>query len=130
MSGTSQRRRVLVVDDERNQRATLSDILSDEGFDVVTAESGERAVKLCEEGGFDAVLLDVRLPGIDGVEAARRIRRTHQPLVILMSAYRVEHLEAEALSEGARAFLRKPIDPARLLALLRTGPVPEGTETA
>lgn len=119
MSDTVHRRRVLVVDDERNQRATLSDILSGEGFDVVTADTGERAVSLCVEGGFDAVLLDVRLPGIDGVETARRIRRTHDPVVILMSAYRVERLEAEALAEGARAFLRKPIDPARLIDLLR-----------
>jgi two-component system, NtrC family, response regulator HydG len=116
------RRRILVVDDERNQRLTLSHILTEEGFDVVTAESGERAVRLCGEGRFDVVLLDVRLPGIDGVETARRIRRTQDPLVILMSAYRVEQLELEALADGARAFLRKPIDPATLLDLLRQVP--------
>jgi len=116
------RRRVLVVDDERNQRLTLSHILTEEGFDVVTAESGERAVRLCGEGRFDVVLLDVRLPGIDGVETARRIRRTQDPLVILMSAYRVEQLELEALADGARAFLRKPIDPATLLDLVRQVP--------
>ena len=115
-------RRVLVVDDERNQRLTLSHILTEEGFDVSTAESGERAVRLCGERSFDVVLVDVRLPGIDGVETARRIRRLQDPLVILMSAYRVEHLELEALAEGARAFLRKPIDPARLLDLLRAVP--------
>ncbi len=115
----ARRTRVLVVDDERNQRATLADILADEGFDVVTAETGEKAVRLFQEEGFDAVLMDVRLPGIDGIEAARRIRQSHDPLVILMSAYRVETLEAEALQGGARAFLRKPIDPARLVELLR-----------
>jgi CheY-like chemotaxis protein len=119
MSQGVNRRRVLVVDDERNQRVTLSHILTEEGFEVVTADSGERAVRLCGEKEFDAVLLDVRLPGIDGVETARRIRRTHAPLVILMSAYRVEQLELQALAEGARAFLRKPIDPAKLLDLLR-----------
>ncbi len=110
------------MDDERNQRLTLSHILTEEGFDVVTAESGERAVRLCGEGRFDVALVDVRLPGIDGVETARRIRRTQNPLVILMSAYRVEQLELEALAEGARAFLRKPIDPATLLELLRQVP--------
>jgi DNA-binding response OmpR family regulator len=113
---------VLVVDDERNQRATLAGILADEGFDVVTAESGEKAVRLFGEEAFDAVLLDVRLPGIDGIEAARRIRRIHDPVIILMSAYRVESLETEALLHGARAFLRKPIDPGRLVELLRAAP--------
>jgi CheY-like chemotaxis protein len=109
----------LVVDDEQNMRTTLADILIGEGFDVSTAESGEKALKLCGRHDFDVVLMDVRMPGIDGLEAFRRIRKKKSGArVIMMSAYAVDHLERAALAEGAIAFLRKPLDPARMLQLL------------
>jgi CheY-like chemotaxis protein len=113
--------RILVVDDEQNMRTTLADILADEGFDVTTADSGERAVKLFRRRPFDAVLMDVRMPGIDGIEACRRIRliRPDAP-VIMMSAYSVEQLVEESPREGSVAFLRKPLDAERLLELLGT----------
>ena len=113
------RGRILVVDDEQNMRTTLADILADEGFDVSTAESGERAVKLCRREAFDTVLMDVRMPGIDGIEACRRIRELRpETRVILMSAYSVEQLVEDSLREGIVAFLRKPLDAERLLELL------------
>jgi CheY-like chemotaxis protein len=112
--------RVLVVDDERNMRTTLSDILAEEGFEVSTAESGERAVKICRHQPFDAVLMDVRMPGIDGIEASRRIRRIQGNIrVIIMSAYSVDHLMEETPGEGMIAFLRKPLDAEYLISLLR-----------
>ncbi len=115
------KRRILVVDDERNMRTTLADILTDEGFEVFTAESGEKAVKICKQRLFDTVLMDVRMPGIDGIEAFRRVRRIQGDVrVILMSAYNVEHLAEETLREGVVAFLRKPLDAERLLTLLGT----------
>ena len=67
--------RILIVDDERNMRTTLADILAEEGYEVSTAESGEKAIKICRQTSFDTVLMDVRMPGIDGVEAFRRIRK-------------------------------------------------------
>jgi len=113
--------RVLVVDDERNMRTTLRDILEDQGFHVSTAASGERAVKMCERNGYDVVLMDVRMPGIDGVEAMRRIRKGRgKTCVVMMSAYSLEHLEQQALREGALAFLRKPFDVDRLIELIET----------
>ena len=70
-------RQVLIVDDEANMRKTLAEILRDEGYQVTTAASGEEAIRLCQTNRFEAVLMDVRMPGIDGVEAFRQIRR-HQ----------------------------------------------------
>jgi len=110
---------ILVVDDEVNMRETLADILHAEGFDVRTAATGEKAVKICKSRLFDAVLMDVRMPGIDGIEASRRIRRIQGDVqVIIMSAYSVDHLVQSTPAEGIVAFLRKPLDAAELLSLL------------
>jgi CheY-like chemotaxis protein len=111
--------RVLVVDDESNMRLTLADILRDEGYEVSTADCGEAAVRMCRAESFDAVLMDVRMPGIDGVEAFRRIRRHDDRVrVIMVSAYSVDQLEKEALEAGAVALLRKPIDLRRVTELI------------
>ena len=85
--------KILIVDDEMNMRRTLAAILSDEGYEVATAATGEEAVDLCSREQFGIVLMDVRMPGIDGVEAFRQIRRHREGVrVILMSAFCVEHL--------------------------------------
>jgi len=111
--------RILVVDDERGMRLTLADILRDRGCRVETAETGEQAVRLCAGSEFDMILMDVRMRGIDGTEALRRIRkRRSDARVIMMTAYALEHLEREALALGAIAFLRKPLDVDALLVLI------------
>jgi CheY-like chemotaxis protein len=111
--------RVLVVDDEENMRKTLAEILSDEGYEVATAATGEAAVDLCLKNDYRIVLMDVRMPGMDGVEAFRQIRRHQEGVrVILMSAYSVEALKEAALDEGAIAFLSKPLDVERVVHLI------------
>lgn len=111
--------RVLIVDDEENMRKTLAEILRDEGYQVTTAATGEAAVQLCQTQDFEVVLMDVRMPGIDGVEAFRRIRRHREDVrVILMSAYSIESLKETALDEGAIAFLPKPLDLDRIIDLV------------
>jgi len=113
------RPRLLVVDDEKNMRETLASILSREGYEVAKAASGEEAVKLCTREDYDVVLMDVRMPGIDGVEAFRKIRRHSEGVrVILMSAYSVDDLKQAALDEGAIAFLSKPLDVERVIRLV------------
>ncbi len=110
---------VLVVDDEKNIRITLADILVGEGYEVRTADTGEKAVKLCHKRPFDVVLLDVRMPGMDGFEAFRLIRRERRDsCVIMMSAYSTQEFRRVALDEGAVAFLRKPLDVERVLELI------------
>ncbi len=113
------RAQILVVDDEETIRTTLSDIITIKGYEVATAESGEMAVAMCTENRYDAILMDVRMPGIDGVEAFRQIR-VNQPDVrmIIMTAYSTEELEQVALDEGAIAFLPKPLDIQKVLELI------------
>ncbi len=110
---------VLIVEDEANMRMTLTDILRDEGYEVSAAACGEEAVEMCSKRGYDVVLMDVRMPGMDGVEAFRRIRN-HAPgiRVIMMSAYSVDELKEAALDEGAIAFLAKPLDVEQLIKLI------------
>ncbi len=111
--------RVLIVDDEANMLKTLSDILRDDGYDVSTAATGEEAIELCLRERFDIVLMDVRMPGIDGVEAFRQIRRHQEGVrVILMSAYGLDELKRAALDEGAIAFLSKPLDVQQTVKLI------------
>lgn len=112
-------RKVLIVDDEKNMRTTLASILGREGYDVSTAATGEEAVDLCVKGEYDIILMDVRMPGIDGVEAFRRIRRHREGVrVIMMSAYSVDELKEAALEEGAIAFLPKPLDIEQAIKLV------------
>lgn len=111
--------KILIVDDEVNMRRTLAAILGDEGYEVATAATGEEAVELCSREQFGIVLMDVRMPGIDGVEAFRQIRRHREGVrVILMSAFSVDHLKEAALDEGAIAFLPKPLDLEKVVHLV------------
>lgn len=110
---------VLIVDDEPNMRTTLADILQDEGYQVGTAATGEQAVEMCSKEHFNIVLMDVRMPGMGGVEAFRQIRRHHDNVrVIMMSAYSVDELRESALDEGAIAFLSKPLDIEKVVKLI------------
>ncbi|MCA9463108.1 MAG: response regulator [Nitrospirales bacterium] len=111
--------KILVVDDEKNMRVTLGEILEDEGYEVSLAETGEEAVARCQEEEFGVVLMDIRMPGIGGVEAFRQIRRHREGVkIIFMSGYGVEELKRTALNEGAIAFLSKPLDLARVISLI------------
>lgn len=113
------RNRILIADDEPNMRLTLRDIMEDVGYQVVTASTGEEAIHLCKESEFDIVLMDVRMPGLSGVDAFREIRRYREGIkVILMSAYTVDDLKFAALDDGAIAFLPKPLDMQKTIELI------------
>ena len=111
--------RVLIVDDEKSMRFTLASILEYEGYEVDVAADGEEAVSLCRDKGYGVVLMDVRMPGIDGVEAFRRISRHQESVrVIMMSGYSIDDLKEAAFDEGAIAFLAKPVDLDQLIKLI------------
>jgi len=110
---------ILIVDDELNMRETLADILESHGYRVSTAATGDAAVAMCVKNSYQVVLMDVRMPGLNGVEAFRQIRKHQEGVrVILMSAYSIEDLKHAALEEGAVAFLAKPLDVENLIRLI------------
>ncbi|WP_182867724.1 response regulator [Rhodopirellula sp. JC639] len=105
------KRRVLIADDEPGMRTTLADILADSGYDVRTAQDGQDAITKCQNEDYDVVLMDVRMPVVDGISAFREIRRSSQHVrVILMSAYGEDEMKHAALQDGAIAFLDKPLN--------------------
>jgi two-component system response regulator HydG len=111
---------ILVADDEPSMRITLAAILRAEGYEVDTTADGLAAVEQCLRKAYDVVILDVRMPGLDGVEAFRRLR-LHQKgaRVFLMSAYGVDDLKQLALEEGVVAFLDKPLDIDKVIRLIQ-----------
>jgi len=111
---------VLVVDDEALTLRTISRGLSTEGFEVFTAGSGEEALKIFEDEKPDLVLLDIVLPGIDGVEVLRQIKATTPAsIVVMMSAYHMVDRAVEAMKLGAFDYLIKPFHLTDLSATLR-----------
>ncbi len=110
---------ILVVDDHHGMLQTLTDILKDEDYQVAAAESGIEAIELCQQNEFDIILMDVKMPGLNGVETLQRIK-SHiiNTRVIMMSAYTVDELKQESLRAGAVAFLQKPIDVEAVMKII------------
>ena len=110
---------VLVVDDEELTLRTVTRGLRQEGFEVFTAASGEGALKLFAEERPDLTLLDIVLPGIDGVEVLRRMKEANPAAIILMmSAYHMVDRAVEAMKLGAFDYLIKPFHLADMIATL------------
>jgi len=112
--------RILVIDDEPGVRTALTAILEDEGFLVETAASGEEGVDKGVAGRFDAVLLDVWLPGIDGIEALGRLRESRvDTQVIMISGHANIETAVRATKLGAFDFIEKPLSLEKTLLVLR-----------
>lgn len=101
--------RILVVDDELFVRELLLEFLSSEGYEVTLADSGEQAVRLAQTQAMDVVLLDLKMPGIDGIETLKRMRETDpNTLAIIMTGYPTIESSIEALRYGAHDYVIKP----------------------
>jgi len=108
---------LLLVDDEPGMLETLSDILTSAGYTVTAVNSGEKALEHLHRGGFDLVLMDVRMPGRDGV-AVMEESGAPPPPVVLMTAYALEERLQIARAGGAHAVLQKPFAAPYLLDVL------------
>jgi DNA-binding NtrC family response regulator len=115
------RKRVLVVDDEKNQREIYAMILGDEGFEVTAAQSGEQALRLAREHDFDLVLTDNKMTGMDGVTLLGELLRLDPSIiVVMMTAHGSVESVKEALRGGAFEYLEKPVDRDELLKVVES----------
>ncbi len=111
--------RVLVIDDEPAILDALGYALGSEGFDVVTAEDGERAMRAAEHDSFDLVVLDIVLPNLSGVEVCRRLRESSDVPIIMLSARDAEVDRVLGLESGADDYVTKPFSMAEFLSRVR-----------
>jgi two-component system nitrogen regulation response regulator NtrX len=113
-------RSVLIIDDEAGIRSSLSGALKDESYEVMTAGSGEEGLPLATNGDYDAILLDVWMPGIDGLETLKRIKEAKpDQCVIIMSGHGNVETAVKATKFGAYDFIEKPLSLEKLLVTLR-----------
>jgi two-component system nitrogen regulation response regulator NtrX len=111
---------ILLVDDEENILETLTGILEDEGYQIITASSGESALKKISETSPDIVLLDVWMPGIDGIETLKSLRENNKDVcVIMISGHSSIDTAVHAIKLGAYDFLEKPLSLDKVLILVR-----------
>lgn len=111
--------RILVVDDERQIRRALTDALLDEGYNIVTQETAEAALRSVQEFPPDLILLDLGLPGMDGLEFCREVRVHCRAPIIVVSVRSTEREKVAALDLGADDYLSKPFGMNELLARVR-----------
>ncbi len=114
------RNKVLVVDDEKNQREIYTLILGDDGYEVTTAQSGEQALRFAAENSFDLVLTDYKMAGMDGLTLLNELLKLDPSIiVVMMTAHGSVESVKEALRGGAFDYLEKPIDRDQLLKVVQ-----------
>ncbi|MDH2444388.1 response regulator [Amnibacterium sp. CER49] len=115
-NATGAPRRVVVAEDESLIRLDIVEILRDNGFDVIgEAGDGETAVQLATELRPDVVVMDIRMPQLDGIKAAERLTKDHIAPVVLLTAFSQKELVEQASEAGALAYVVKPFTPNDLL---------------
>ncbi len=110
---------ILIVDDEKNIRESLKGILQDEGFQVDSAKDGQSAIAMVQEERPDLVLLDIWMPGLDGIETLKKMRELHPDLqIIMMSGHATIETAVTATKLGAYDFVEKPLSLEKLLVCI------------
>lgn len=114
-------KKVLVVEDSPDNRRLAEKILAHYNFSVVAVEDGEKAIAWCQENTPDAILMDISLPGIDGLETTRQIRQMDRlkdlPIIVLTAHITDEWIE-KSKQAGGTDYLAKPFMPNRLVEIL------------
>ncbi len=108
--------RILIVDDEKEFRDTLVKLLGRRGYDVSTAQDGAQGLRVVLRGGIDVVLLDLKMPGLSGIDTLREFKRISPGLeVIILTGHLLKSTEQEGMTLGAFAYLTKPCTVAELV---------------
>jgi DNA-binding response OmpR family regulator len=111
--------RFLVIDDDRDFGDSLAEVLEMHGHQVDTAYTGEDGIEAAKENDYDAILIDIALPGLNGVESLLKIRESDpHARCLLMTGYNADHFAAQAAEAGAVEVLIKPLDPEDILRRL------------
>jgi len=114
------KRRILIVDDERSVRKSLQEWFLEDGFEVETAEDGPEALGIMDSGPFDIFIVDLKMPGMDGITLQKRIQEGDKDAtVIILTAYASVETAVDALKQGAFDYVTKPVDPDELSNLVR-----------
>jgi two-component system cell cycle response regulator DivK len=115
-------KRILVVEDQEDNRRIIRDLLTSAGYQLIEAADGEEGVRSAEAERPDLILMDIQLPVLDGYGATRRIKQNpelrHIP-VIVVTSYALSGDEAKAIAAGSDAYVAKPFSPRQLLATIR-----------
>lgn len=113
-------RKLLIADDDGVVLATLSAGLRQAGYEVIEAKDGEAAYQAAVEHEPDAALLDIRMPGMTGIELSRRLYEDYEIPVVFLTAYDDKELVESAIGTGAFGYLVKPIEVSRLVPVIET----------
>jgi len=115
-------KRILIVEDQEDNRAIMRDLLNTAGYNLIEAVDGEEGVRLAQSEHPDLILMDIQLPILDGYEATRRIRALAEVKsipIIAVTSYALSGDEAKALAAGCDSYVAKPFSPRELLAKVR-----------
>ena len=115
-------KRILIVEDQEDNRIIMRDVLSSAGYDLIEAVNGEDGVKLAHSERPDLILMDIQLPNIDGYEATRRIKGSAELKsipIIAVTSYALSGDQAKARAAGCDGYVSKPFSPRELLARVR-----------
>ena len=116
------KKRILVVEDQEDNRQILRDLLSNAGFEMIEAEDGEKGVAVAARERPDLILMDIQLPILDGYDATRRIKANPDLKaipIIAVTSYALSGDDAKARAAGCDAYVPKPYSPRALLAKIR-----------
>lgn len=111
---------IMLVDDDRLILSSLSPGLKKAGFNVISANNGKEALDFCKEKTPDLMVLDMRMPEMDGIAVARSLSELKQIPFIFLTAYGDDELIEQAADLGSLGYLIKPVDPQQLLAVIKT----------
>jgi len=115
-------KRVLVVEDEKNNMRLITKLLENEGYETIKAVTGEEGVKLAIDEKPDLILMDIKLPGIDGLEATKKIRASGgdgKVPIIAITSYAMAGDREKYLEQGFTGYIEKPIDPFTIIKEIR-----------
>jgi DNA-binding response OmpR family regulator len=113
---------ILVVDDEPAARLSLAELLSLEGYEVAAAASGEEALDLLSKGPFDLAIVDLKMPGMDGIEVVDALQKhTPDTIIIMLTAHGTLETAVQAMRQGAHDYLLKPANVNEIMASVQVG---------